>query len=181
VSEDGDGADAFGLFGVVGEAGVAPGLFGVDAVALITGDLANGDRVAVGSTLDRALADGGEVVVPVGVGRCASLGSEHVDDAVVGLVGQIHHGGDVLVAALAAAMGHQDHRRAFEGPADAAFVGAELIDGLRVPVGRLWHGSLLARLGLMDGWWPDLAKFENLEAERFELRQDPVHRGPVLE
>ena len=25
----------------------------------------------------------------------------------------------------------------------------------------------------MDGWWPDLAKFENLEAERFELRQDP--------
>ena len=36
-------------------------------------------------------------------------------------------------------------------------------------------------LGLMDGWWPDLAKFEDLEAERFELRQDPVHRGRVLE
>jgi hypothetical protein len=71
--EDGDDADAFGLSCVVGEAGVAAGLFGVDAVALVTGELANGDRVAVGTTLDRALADGGEVEVPVGVGRCASL------------------------------------------------------------------------------------------------------------
>src|SRR5205085_4496312 len=99
--EDGDGADAFGLFCVVGEAGVAAGLLGIDAVALVTGELANGDRVAVGSTLDRALADGGEVVVPVGVGRCSSLGCEHVDDAVIGLVGQVHHRGDVLVAAPA--------------------------------------------------------------------------------
>ena len=170
-----------GLLCVVGEAGEAASLFGVDAIALVTGELANGDRVAVGSTLDRALADSGEVVVPVGVGRRASLGGEHVDDAVVGLVGQVHHRGDVLVAALAASMSYQDHRRAFEGAADAALVGAELVDGLRVPVARLWHSSLLARLGLMDGRWPDLAKFENLEAEGFELRQDPVHRGPVLE
>src|SRR4051794_1594524 len=43
------------------------------------------------------------------------------------------------------------------------------------------RSSLLAQSGLMDGWWPDSAKFENLEAERFELRQNPVHRGRVLE
>src|SRR6267143_6096004 len=74
--EDGDCADPFGLFCVLGEAGVAAGLLGVDAVAFVTGELANGHGVAVGSTLDRALADGREVVVPVGVGRCASLGRE---------------------------------------------------------------------------------------------------------
>src|SRR3954469_16420878 len=37
--EDGDGADAFGLPCVIGEAGEAAGLFGVDAVALVTDDL----------------------------------------------------------------------------------------------------------------------------------------------
>ena len=37
---------------VVGEAGVAAGLFGVDAVALVAGQLADGDRVGFGSTLD---------------------------------------------------------------------------------------------------------------------------------
>src|SRR5436305_7210038 len=39
------------------------GLLGVDPVALVAGELANRDRVAVGSTLDRALAGGREVVV----------------------------------------------------------------------------------------------------------------------
>src|SRR3954462_15652369 len=77
--EDGDDADSFGLLCVVGEAGVATGLLGVDPVALVAGELANGDRVAVGSALDRARAGGREVVVPVGVGRCPSLGGEHVD------------------------------------------------------------------------------------------------------
>src|SRR4051812_3726007 len=88
--EDGDDADSLGLLCVVGEAGVAAGLLRVDAIALVAGELANGDGVALGSALDRALAGGREVVVPVGVGRCPSLGGEHVDGAVVGLVRQVH-------------------------------------------------------------------------------------------
>ena len=37
-----------------------------------------------------------------------------------------------------------------------------------------------AQLGLMDGRWPDSAKFEQFEPERFYLRQDSVHRGAIL-
>ena len=35
---------------------------------------------------------------------------------------------------------HQDHRRAREGAAHAAFVGAEFRDDALVPVIEIWHG-----------------------------------------
>jgi hypothetical protein len=65
--EHGDGANASDLPLVLGEAGVAAGLLGVDAVAFVAGELADGDLVGLGSAFDTALPRGGEVAVPVGV------------------------------------------------------------------------------------------------------------------
>src|SRR4051812_4540451 len=59
-----DGADAGGLLLVLGEAGVAAGLLGVDAVALVALQFGDGDRVSLGADLDLTLAGGDEVVVP---------------------------------------------------------------------------------------------------------------------
>ena len=73
------------------------------------------------------------------MGGSAPLGGEHEDDGVVGVVREVHHRVDVLAAALATAVVHQNHRRADEWAADPARVGAELRDGLRVPIGRLSH------------------------------------------
>src|SRR6266567_4107666 len=146
--EDRNDADTLGALGIVGEPGIAAGLLSVDAIALVALELANGDRVSVGSTLDRALASGPEVVVPVGVGRRASPGREYEDDVVVSLVGQVHRRVDVLPAALAAVIVNQDYRRAFEDPADAALVGTELIDGLGIPVVHIGHFFLLGCLRL---------------------------------
>ena len=41
--------------------------------------------------------------------------------------------------------------------------------------------SAVAQLGLTDGRWSASAKFEQFEAERFDLREDAEHRGPILE
>src|SRR5437899_5300431 len=128
-------ADAFGLLGVIGEAVVAACLLGVDAVAFLSGEVSNGNAVALGSPLNRSFARRREVVVPVGVRRVTSPCREYVDDVVVGLIRQVHQRVDVCTAGLTAAMMHQDHRRAFEVPADAAFVGTELLDDPGVPVG----------------------------------------------
>src|SRR6266536_4883758 len=111
--EDRNDADTLGALGIVGEPWIAAGLLSVDAIVLVALELANGDRVSVGSTLDRALAGGPEVVVPVGVGRRASPGREHEDDVVVSLVGQVHHRVDVLPAALAPVIVNQGYRCAF--------------------------------------------------------------------
>src|SRR6202011_4524343 len=97
--EHGDGADSSDLPLVLGEAGVAAGLLGVDAVAVGSGELADGDLVGLGSAFDAALAGGGEVVVPVGVRGDARFGGEHVDDVVVGDVREVHHRVDVLARA----------------------------------------------------------------------------------
>src|SRR6266851_3493446 len=72
-----------------------------------------------------------------GVGGCSCLGGEDVDDVRLGVVREVHHRGDVLPPACAAAVMHQDQRGALEVPADPALVRPELRDGLRVPVERV--------------------------------------------
>jgi hypothetical protein len=67
--EHGDGSDAGGLPLVLGEAGIPARLFGVHAVAFAPRQLTDGDLVRLGPALDAALTGGGEVEVPVGVGR----------------------------------------------------------------------------------------------------------------
>jgi hypothetical protein len=84
-------------------------LLGVDAVVFSTGQFADGHLVRLGSAFDAAVAGGGQVAVPVGVGGCSGLGREDVDDARLGVVRKLHHRVDVLPAALAAAVMHQDH------------------------------------------------------------------------
>src|SRR6185437_14304710 len=155
--EDGDRPDPFGLLGVLGEPGVAAGLFGVDAVPGLAGDLTDRHPIGVGATLHGAVTGGDEVVVPVRVGGCPGLGGEDVDDVgscrvgpwgtgpgscggVVG--GEVHHRGDVLLTALAASVMDQHHRRTFETPAHPAVVGPELGDDLVVPVLRFRHLTL---------------------------------------
>ena len=57
-----DRSHADGLPGIVCEAGEAPGLFVVDAVALLAGEFVDGHRIGVGAPLDGALAGCDEVV-----------------------------------------------------------------------------------------------------------------------
>src|ERR1039457_405813 len=153
-----NGADSSGLAFVLGEAGVAPRLLGVDAVAFSTGQFADGHLVCPGSAFDTAVTGGGQVVVPVGAGGCSCLGCEDVDDVRLGVVREVHHRGDVLPPAFAAAVMHQDHRSALEVPANPALVRSELCDGLSVPVERVVHVELLSFTipgmrwdGVMDG------------------------------
>src|SRR5260221_3422088 len=83
-------------------------------------------------------------LVPVRAGGCSGLGGEDVDDVRLGVVREVHHRGDVLPPAFAAALMHQDYRSALEDPANPALVRSELRDGLRVPVERLAHVELLS-------------------------------------
>src|SRR5712692_11673926 len=142
--EHGNGAESCGLACVLGEAWVAPGLLGVDAVAFSAGQFADGHLVCLGSAFDTAVTGGGQVVVPVRVGGCSCLGCEDVDDVRLGVMREVHHRGDVLPPAFAAAVMHQDQRSALEDPANPALVRSELRDGLRVPVERLAHVELLS-------------------------------------
>src|SRR5215204_3486556 len=130
-------ADSSSSACVLGKAWVAPGLLGVDAVAFGAGQFADGHLVCLGSPFDAAVTGGGQVVVPVRVGGCSTLGCEDVDDVRLGVVREVHDRVDVFPLALAAAVVHQDHRSALEGPANPALVRSELRDGLRVPVERL--------------------------------------------
>jgi hypothetical protein len=57
-----DRSHAGGLPGIVREAGVAPGLFVVDALALRAGEFVDGHRIGVGAALDGVLAGCDEVV-----------------------------------------------------------------------------------------------------------------------
>src|SRR5260221_12536891 len=139
-----NGADSSGLAFVPGEAWVAPRLLGVGAVAFSAGQFADGHLVGLGSAFDTAVTGGGQVVVPVRVGGCSCLGCEDVDAVRLGVVREVHHRGDVLPPAFAAAVMHQDHRSALKGPANPALVRSELPDGLRVPVERLAHLELLS-------------------------------------
>src|SRR5690348_6051573 len=139
-----NGADSGGLACVLGKAWVAPRLLGVDAVAFSAGQFADGHLVGLGSAFDTAVTGGGQVVVPVRVGGCPGPGCEDVDDVRVGVVREVHHRGDVLPPAFAAAVMCQDDRGALEDPAGPALVRAELRDGLRVPVERLAHVELLS-------------------------------------
>src|SRR6266699_5544578 len=139
-----NGADSGGSARVLGKARVAPRLLGVDAVAFSTGQFADGHLVGLGPAFDTAVSGGGQVVVPVGVSGGASLGGEHIDDVRLGVVRQVHHRADDLASAPAAAVVHQDQRRALEDPANPALVRAELRDGLRVPVERFAHVELLS-------------------------------------
>src|SRR5229473_6539264 len=118
-----NGADSSSLACVLGEAGVAPRLLGVDAVAFSAGQFADGHIVFVGSAFDTAVTGGGQVAVPVRVGGCSGLGGEDVDDVRLGVVREVHHRGDVLPPAVAAAVMRQDQRSALENPADLALVG----------------------------------------------------------
>src|SRR5216683_1897644 len=139
-----NGANSSSLACVPGKAWVAPRLLGVDAVAFSTGQFADGHLVCLGSAFDTAVTGGGQVVVPVRVGGCSCPGCEDVDDVRLGVVREVHHRGDVLPPALAAAVMHQDQRSALEDPANPALVRSELRDGLRVPVERLAHVELLS-------------------------------------
>src|SRR5579859_5092192 len=158
-----NGADSSSLAFVLGEAWIAPRLLGVDAVAFSAGQFADGHLVCFGSAFDTAVAGGGQVVAPIRVGGCSAPGSEDVDHVRVGVVREVHHGVDVLPAAVAAAVMHQDQRGALEGPANPALVSPELRDGLRVPVERVAHVDLLYSSGGsqyvsrshpgLPGWW----------------------------
>src|SRR6266508_5788373 len=63
-----DRSRAGGLPGIVCEAGVVPGLFVVDAVAVLAGEFVDGHRIGVVAPLDGALAGCDEVIVPFRVG-----------------------------------------------------------------------------------------------------------------
>src|SRR6266496_1059346 len=139
-----NGADSSSLAFVLGKAWVAPRLLGVDAVAVSAGQFADGHLVCLGSAFDAAVTGGGQVVVPVRVGGCSCLGCEDVDDVRLGVVREVHHRGEVLPPAFAAAVMHQDNRSALEDPANPALVRSELRDGLRVPVERVAHVELLS-------------------------------------
>jgi NAD(P)-dependent dehydrogenase (short-subunit alcohol dehydrogenase family) len=143
--EDGDGAHADGLAFVFGEARVAPRLLGVDTVALIAGQFADGDAVGLGAAFDAAVSGSDQVVVPVRIDRRPAPGREDVDGVRLALVREVHHRADVLAPALAAAVVQQDDRRALEDPADLALVRPELRDGVGVPVERLAHVELPSR------------------------------------
>src|SRR5260370_18211300 len=80
-----NGADSSSLACVLGKAWVAPRLLGVDAVALSAGQFADGHLVCLGSAFDTAVTGGSQVVVPVRVGRCSTLGCEHIDDVRLGV------------------------------------------------------------------------------------------------
>jgi hypothetical protein len=66
-------------------------LLGVDPVAVVPVELGDGDRVPLGAELDLGLPGRHQVEVPVGVGRGAALGGEHVDGVGVVVVAQVHH------------------------------------------------------------------------------------------
>src|SRR5258706_6866421 len=117
-----NGADSSSLACVPGKAWVAPRLLGVDAVAFIAGQFADGHPVCLGCAFDTAVTGGGQVVVPVWVGGCSPLGCEDVDDVRLSLMREVHHWVDVLPPAFAAAMMGQDDRSAFEGPPNPALV-----------------------------------------------------------
>src|SRR5215213_7321431 len=139
-----NGADSSSSACVLGKAWVAPRLLGVDAVAFSADQFADGHLVCLGSAFDTAVTGGGQVVVPVRVGGCSTLGCEDVDAVRLGVVREVHRRGDVLPSAFSAAVMHQDHRSALEVPADPALVRSELRDGLRVPVERVAHVELLS-------------------------------------
>src|SRR6516162_3822698 len=139
-----NGADSSSLACVPGKAWVALRLLGVDAVSFSAGQFADGHLVCLGSAFDTAVTGGGQVVVPVRVGGCSSLSCEDVDDVRLGVVREVHHRGDVLLAAFAAAVMRQDQRSALEDPANPALIRPELRDGLRVPVERFAHVELLS-------------------------------------
>src|SRR5258706_15015888 len=122
----------------------APSKRGVDAVAFSAGQFADGHLVCLGSAFDTAVTGGSQVVVPVGVGGCSSLGCEDVDDVRLGVVREVHKRVDILPPAFAATVMQQDHRSALEIAANPALVRSELRDGLRVPVEPVAHVELLS-------------------------------------
>ena len=81
-------ANSSSLAFVLSKAWVAPRLLGVDAVAFSAGHLADGHFVSLGSAFDTAVTGCGQVVVPVRIGRCSSLGREDVDDVRLGVGGR---------------------------------------------------------------------------------------------
>src|SRR5262249_42165867 len=139
-----NGAHSSSLACVLGKAWVAPRLLSVDTVAFSAGQFADGHPVCLGSAFDTADTGSGQVVVPVRVGGCPTLGCEDVNDVRLGVVRKIHHRVDVLAPALTAAVMQQNHRSALEDPANPALVRSELRDGLRVPIERFAHVELLS-------------------------------------
>src|SRR6266511_2527111 len=135
-------ADPSSLACVLGKAWVAPRLLGVDAVAFSAGQFADSHLVCLGSAFDAAVTGGGQVVVPVRVGECSTLGCEDVDDVRLGVVREVYRRVDVFPPACAAAVMHQDQRSALEGSGNPALVRSELRDGFRVPVERVAHVEL---------------------------------------
>src|ERR1700761_5643546 len=85
-----NGADALGLLLVLPETGHALNLRRVDAVPFGAGELGDGDRISAGAYLDGRLARRGQVAVPLGGGRRATLGAEDVDAVVTVIPGQVN-------------------------------------------------------------------------------------------
>src|SRR5262245_33923864 len=139
-----NGADFGSLACVLGKAWVAPRLLGVDALAFGAGQFADGHLVCLGSAFDTGLPAAGQVVFPFGAEGSSPRGGEDVADVRGGVVREVHHRGDVLPPAFAAAVVRQDYRGAFEDPANPALVRSELRDGLRVPIERFAHVELLS-------------------------------------
>src|SRR5262245_6059526 len=126
------------------ETGIPPGLLGVDTIPRVAGQLVDGHTVGIGSSFDGAFACSDEVVVPVRIGRRASLGREHIDRVLAAGVGQVHGRIDILAPGLATAVMYEDERCTFETTADSTLVRAKLSDDLLVPVIRRGHVRLLA-------------------------------------
>ena len=94
-------------------------------------------RHGVGPELDRDVGVGHQVVVPVGVRRCAGLRAE---DGEVVADRLVHERVDALGAGAGARGVEEQHRRPLELAADLATVGPELVDDRRVEVGHAAEG-----------------------------------------
>jgi hypothetical protein len=90
------------------------------------------EAACLGADLRGDVGVGDQVVIPVGIGRLARFGREDGDAAVAKIL--VHHRLDSFLAASGANGIEQQERRSGEVAAHLSAVGAELLDGLAVPV-----------------------------------------------
>src|SRR5712692_2838817 len=123
---------------VLGELGVQPCLFGEQSISLLTGQHSSVGLVGLGADLDCDLRVSKQVVVPVRVGRCATLGRE---DKQAIAIGQVHRRCRAALAALSPRGREQKQGPAFPHSTNLALVRTECLDCLAIPIVHISHNS----------------------------------------
>ncbi len=125
-----------GLLLILAELWVQLRPLSIESVALFTRQRGSGGIVGLVPDLDGDFGVSEQVVIPVGIGWCATFGGE--DEQAVAIA-QVHHRARAVLSALCAGGREQKQRSAFPHTADLSSIRPELLNQLAIPVIHVRH------------------------------------------